>query len=81
MSSSESDREPVSEDATGIPVKKKRMFRYRYDWEDEAEFSWIRKVPGNMFAVECTSCQNGKTVDVAHDGRSDLVQRMKTECH
>jgi hypothetical protein len=81
MSSSESDREPVPEDAPGTPVKKKRVCHYRRDWEDQAEFSWIRKVPGNMFAVECTLRQNGKTVNVAHGGRSDLVQHMKTECH
>jgi hypothetical protein len=69
----------ASNTSVSTPVKKKpkRLCQYRAEWS--AEFTWIAKVPGNVFSADCNLCR--KAVSIAHGGRSDLLQHSKTDGH
>jgi len=60
----------VEHDTARTPTKKrKRLCRYRTDWE--LEFPWCHSVRGQQFVAECRLCR--KTFSIAHGGRSDVV--------
>jgi len=71
------DSNDAVEGSNTPPKKRKRLVRYRKDWENN--FPWLVHRNRDIFKGQCTMCH--KEISVAHGGKADVVHHSVSASH